>query len=126
MSELSTMIYKLSDDKITRTPSSTTRHVQGPRQIITCRNCRGQGHIRRHCKWNGTGNASSDQQCQLYNQTAHTTLECLLYKSSSSTTLDNIVCHICSKKGHIASQCFRYQGNANHMGNTGPAPPGKI
>lgn len=70
----------------------TTNKAHPPSNFETsstrCYNCNGVGHMKRLCKWNGSGSSSPDIECQLCQQNGHCAIQCIKFQSQSANVQD--------------------------------------
>lgn len=83
----------------------------------SCYNCNGNGHTKRYCNWNGTGNVCPDVACQICKQMGHTALQCLKFCYQDKHT--NEICQLCFQVGHVAANCKKFQSNVYYNQNSG-------
>ena len=110
LGELTTMVQKLSTNNSRKFSNTGPPKNQSQTSKPVCFNCNSQGHVRKYCNWNGSGNASPDILCQLCKQFGHTAMQCArLRPELGNTAKPPQVCQICLKFGHEAPNCFRLQ-----------------
>lgn len=56
---------------------SLSQPSQQRKQTFTCFKCKGQGHAKSSCKWNGKGSSKPEVKCQMCEQFGHIARECL-------------------------------------------------
>ena len=97
--------------------NQNTQYQPRGRTGLSCYNCNGNGHTKRYCNWNGTGNVCPDVACQICKQMGHTALQCLNNFYQDKNT--NEVCQLCFQVGHVAANCQNFQSNVYYNQNSG-------
>ncbi|CAG2243695.1 CNBP [Mytilus edulis] len=104
---------------------SHNTYPSAPRRNLPCYKCNATGHFKRNCNWNGTGNLSPQNICQLCSQNGHVALQCFIFGQTVQHNDTNMQCQICRQTGHSAKECGQLQkGNSFLLGATQHAPLG--
>ena len=106
-------------------PSQNTAAYSTQHRSYTCFKCNGTGHAKRKCNWNGSGNISSQNVCQLCSQNGHFSTQCNIFtQGKMSSNTQTVWCQICYHTGHSAPQCVQLQqGKPSLLEATGHVPP---
>lgn len=75
-SKISSLISNIHVSKPPHESTQGVPHLNNTSNKRPCYKCRGLGHIKVNCKWNGTGTSNPEVQCQLCNQFGHSARTC--------------------------------------------------